>query len=155
MRFSRILVASLLTVALTVSSAQAQNGLGNLGLSYLYGYGGFNTGYSQTTYNQSMPYFSLHPPVYYGKRYTRPYGVSPFAAWPQLQAAQSYKPEPHVNRIMPKPMIIENPCPSCSLNVENQAPSTGRIATREIPVKPVVIDNPYFEEQVQYTAKAK
>ena len=35
---------------------------------------------SQTTYaSESVPYFALHPPVYYGKRVARTYGHSPFA----------------------------------------------------------------------------
>jgi hypothetical protein len=35
-------------------------------------------------YNQidTMPYFSLHPPVYYGRHVARTYGVSPFAMPP-------------------------------------------------------------------------
>lgn len=148
------MVAALLTVTLTVSSAstaQAQIGPGNgLGLSYLYGYQGFPA-YSQTTYNRSQPYFALHPPVYYGKRYTRPYGVSPFAAWPQLQSSAGYQPSPHVNRVMLKPLVIENPCPTCSAEGNVRG---GKVAISESRVpEPVIIDNPYFDPQVQYTAK--
>ena len=57
----------------------------------------FSTGSS--LYNRSLyglgrlplpPYFALHPPVYYGTRYARPYGVSPFAAPPQVQVPSDY-----------------------------------------------------------------
>ena len=37
------------------------------------------------------PYFATNPPVYYGARYSRPYGMSPFAAPPVLQAANGYR----------------------------------------------------------------
>lgn len=37
------------------------------------------------------PYFALHPPVYYGNRHVRPYGLSPFASLPQVAAPGSYQ----------------------------------------------------------------
>lgn len=37
------------------------------------------------------PYFSVHPPVYYGSRHTRPYGMSPFAMYPQVAAPNTYQ----------------------------------------------------------------
>lgn len=37
------------------------------------------------------PYFSVNPPVYYGTRHYRPYGISPFAAPPQVTAPASYE----------------------------------------------------------------
>ena len=36
------------------------------------------------------PYFAMHPPVYYGGRYSRPYGLSPFAAGSMLQPTPTY-----------------------------------------------------------------
>ncbi|MCM2370491.1 hypothetical protein [Aporhodopirellula aestuarii] len=36
------------------------------------------------------PYFALNPPVYYGTRHFRPYGISPFAAPPQVSAPAGY-----------------------------------------------------------------
>lgn len=37
------------------------------------------------------PYFSVNPPVYYGTRHFRPYGLSPFAAPPQVSASSNYQ----------------------------------------------------------------
>lgn len=37
------------------------------------------------------PYFALNPPVYYGTRYARPYGVSPFASPPVVTAPPNYQ----------------------------------------------------------------
>lgn len=39
---------------------------------------------------RTPPYFATNPPVYYGARYTRPYGLSPFAAPPQLTSPAEY-----------------------------------------------------------------
>ena len=152
MKFSRLLCAALLMAALTASSASTAKaqGFGNLGLSYLYGYGGFNAGYSQSVYNSSLPYFSLHPPVYYGKRYTRPYGVSPFASWPQLQSSADYKPTPHVARTMLKPLVINNPCYPASAKA-SKGDLTLKVEEPTV-IQPLVIENPYFKNRVQYTS---
>ena len=37
------------------------------------------------------PYFSLNPPVYYGARHARPYGMSPFASPPVVRPADNYR----------------------------------------------------------------
>lgn len=37
------------------------------------------------------PYFSVVPPVYYGGRYARPYGMSPFAAPPMAERPAGYR----------------------------------------------------------------
>lgn len=98
---------------------------------FLYGYG---LGQAQRYRNNipTPPYFAIHPPVYYGKRFERPYGDSPFASWPTLGANPNYRPElkqdlsqevrnPHVgapessqppmaqNRAVGKRVVIENP----------------------------------------------
>lgn len=55
---------------------------------------GYSLGFAQRyrTNVPTPPYFALHPPVYYGQRYYRPYGASPFASWPMLQPNPSYAP---------------------------------------------------------------
>ena len=40
---------------------------------------------------QTPPYFATNPPVYYGARHARPYGMSPFAAPPMVSAPNSYR----------------------------------------------------------------
>lgn len=71
---------------------------------------GYMFGYSLGQANQfrnrlpAPPYFAVHPPVYYGQRYARPYGESPFASWPLLTAGDDYQPRPHQS-----PVIYANP----------------------------------------------
>jgi hypothetical protein len=40
---------------------------------------------------RTPPYFATNPPVYYGARYARPYGLSPFAAPPMMDAPADYR----------------------------------------------------------------
>lgn len=40
---------------------------------------------------RTPPYFSLSPPVYYGARFSRPYGLSPFAAPPNSSAPGNFQ----------------------------------------------------------------
>jgi hypothetical protein len=125
------------------SRAQAYDD-GNLGLALLFGYNNFNN--RPGVFNNYLPpYFSMHPPVYYGERYYRPYGASPFAAWPQLQANPNYSPRLGATSAN-LGIIVENP--HCQL----QIPSSGQSSEAEMPEivqgqqGPLVIDNPYFEE---------
>jgi hypothetical protein len=93
--------------------------------------------------------------VYYGKRYTRPYGASPFAAWPQLQANSAYAPQPHTDRmqIIPNPYVpCVNDC-TCGNCVASSKQSSSLNVVQQKPVAPLIIDNPYYVPDVQYTAK--
>ncbi len=40
---------------------------------------------------KTPPYFALNPPVYYGARHARPYGLSPFASPPMVGAGENYR----------------------------------------------------------------
>lgn len=152
MKFAKLLIPCVLILASVAPTAKAHDG--GLGLSMLFGYQGFNQFGMNTTF-ASPPYFALHPPVYYGKRYTRPYGASPFAAWPQLQATPGYAPAPHVDRAS----TIMNPhCHGCTVpgavlpgNVISSG--QGGIVNSTQIVEPLVIDNPYYQPNVQYTGK--
>ncbi len=147
MRYAKLLIAGLLTVGLSASAKADGDGLA---LAYLFGYGGFNNA-RVSSFAPSPPYFALHPPVYYGQRYTRPYGASPFAAWPQLQGNAAYAPSKHVERAV----IIDNPHA-----LPASATSTSSSVVANEPMRPLVIENPYFEAaesarqaKVQYTVK--
>lgn len=68
------------------ASAQQQSNLGFLPFGFYQPYG--------ATYGTSLrtpPYFATNPPVYYGARHSRPYGLSPFAAPPQVSPAANYQ----------------------------------------------------------------
>jgi hypothetical protein len=61
------------------------------GCPYYTGYGGF--GWQPSYYaSESLPYFSLHPPVYYSYRVPRTYGYSPFAYPPGVLTPGSEPP---------------------------------------------------------------
>ena len=143
MKFFKTLMLTLVISAFSQAVVSAHNGLG---LAYLYGYRGFASG--TRSYGPPPPYFSMHPPVYYGKRYSRPYGVSPFAAWPQLQANPAYAPERAIRRTqyIVNPHFRDVP----SQIVPTQTPLGGVV--KSLPAKPVEFDNPYFQPPVQYTA---
>ena len=123
---------------------------------------GFQFGYTQGYQNSFRnrlpvpPYFAIYPPVYYGKRFERPYGDSPFAAFPQLRSAPDYYPVPKETPI--RGTTVMNP------HVEH-VPSVkvhGGYANEPVTVAPprggrtgrtVEIINPYAAEQVAIQGK--
>ena len=91
---NKFVVAALLATAATVfvnDSAQAQSP------AAAYGYGVLPYGFYQpygARYGTSLrtpPYFAVNPPVYYGARHARPYGISPFASLPQVAPGAGYR----------------------------------------------------------------
>ena len=84
--------------------AEAQWGLGPAAY--------FNYGYANSLYTRDyVPYYAMHPPVYYSEPVPRTYGYSPFA-YNSFVAT----PSPRVvhygtvsHRPAPKPVVIENP----------------------------------------------
>jgi hypothetical protein len=141
-RLVLLALAALTTTSGSVT-AVAQDPFG-LGYAYLFGYGASNTS-RISSFVPAPPYFALHPPVYYGKRYMRPYGDSPFASWPQLQASASYAPYPAA----PHAQVLVNPyAPCCSpadqAPAEHVSPVVSKRATAAASAEPLVIDNPYF-----------
>ncbi len=81
----------ILTTSLTAGDfAQANHGAGsNLGFLPFGFYQPYGVRYSTSV--RTPPYFALNPPVYYGSRYARPYGDSPFASPPLLTAPADYQ----------------------------------------------------------------
>ncbi len=110
---------------------------------FLYGY---SVGQSQRFRSNlpTPPYFSIYPPVYYGERYARPYGDSPFASWPTLQSNPAYRPEPKQDM---RQGIVN---PYCSPSNEH-VPAPAPVAIG----KKVTIINPYVlvEEEPKIAAK--
>jgi hypothetical protein len=102
----------------------------------------FAFGYSLGQANQfrnrlpAPPYFSIHPPVYYGQRHERPYGESPYASWPLLQANSDYSVQPKRSPVsFANPHVhTETPCGSCGQPKANMAPiQQGKMVTIENP----------------------
>ena len=94
---SLLLAFALIAVAAT--DAHAQFGIGAVG------YGGYGNFYNRSIYadQDRLPYFALHPPVYYSYPVPRPYGYSPFAypgivPTPEFQTQESaVLLNPHMN----------------------------------------------------------
>ncbi|MEX0939486.1 MAG: hypothetical protein WDZ59_16605 [Pirellulales bacterium] len=121
----------LLAAALAVvggSSAQAQDPC--CGGAY-YGYGfGVNRFYQS---NRQIPYFALHPPVYYSYPVPRTYGYSPFA----------YPPTVMTPEVEPEPLTVENTFLPQPAQPEEEATDRSTESTRK--PEPLVVFNPYVE----------
>jgi hypothetical protein len=146
----------ILTCLLALFGGSAAQASDNLGLALLFGYNNFNNRPGVFN-NYQLPYFSLHPPVYYGERYYRPYGASPFAAWPQLQPNPAYSPRLGADSAN-FGVVFENPHCQLPSSMPQQLSdiSEGEIVQRFGEYKgPVVIDNPYFvDAESRYTSVA-
>ncbi len=120
-----------------VSMASAANAQDNgLGYAYLFGYGAANTP-AIRSFVPAPPYFALHPPVYYGQKYTRPYGESPFAAWPQLRSPAGYYPRPAANHIQPVVINFAPAHPQAHMGPAIQAaPESIYSAPSQAPIAP-------------------
>ncbi|MGC6443340.1 MAG: hypothetical protein ACON4H_11825 [Rubripirellula sp.] len=82
-------VASSFAALTEQASANHGNLAGFLPFGYYQPYG---ASYSSSV--RTPPYFATNPPVYYSHRYSRPYGLSPFASPPMLQSPAGYAGRP-------------------------------------------------------------
>lgn len=94
--------------ALTAGRAEAFHGPGNLGFMPFGFYQPYGVRYSNSV--RTPPHFALNPPVYYGSRYSRPYGDSPFASPPLLSAPSSYQVQPAAQFARPPAMVGTEVC---------------------------------------------
>lgn len=123
-RFLVALVAVMALGALSSDSASAQYP-GNFGFQPFGFYQPFGARFSTSI--RTPPYFSTNPPVYYGARHARPYGLSPFAAPPQLQAGPGYQSRlrtEFLEPIVPTPGPQSSPCCSNPYLHSNATPAT-------------------------------
>lgn len=77
---------------------------------------------------RTPPYFALNPPVYYGARYSRPYGLSPFAAPPMLSPPADYHGRTAARFVQPptsNPYIVES-CGTC-VGANDSKQSSGNV----------------------------
>jgi len=94
-----------------------------------FGYPGFFSGFGGGIGGgyRTPPYFAVNPPVYYGARYARPYGISPFPALPQVSAPQGYRARLESGFVQPGEPIqgrSTNPCVSYSETLSVAAKKT-------------------------------
>ncbi|MCY2974429.1 MAG: hypothetical protein NTW52_07140 [Planctomycetota bacterium] len=86
-RFVLVAIVACAGVSSSVQEAKAFDPF--IGSTFMSGY---NNGYSYRL--PTPPYFSIFPPVYYGRRYERPYGDSPFASQSLLGGNPTYNIRP-------------------------------------------------------------
>ena len=126
----RALAFAVLAVSASYASSASAQG-------YLYGGGtlGWPNGFYQ---DEHIPYFSLHPPVYYSRPVARTYGWSPWA----------YPPGVLTPAVTCEPAIIDNPHVE-----ESSQPSRGVFRSNDADQQasrpaPRTVHNPYVEPQV-------
>jgi hypothetical protein len=66
-------------------------------------------GYQTTCHDSHVPYFALHPPVYYSYRVARTYGYSPFAYPPDVYLSNEGETSGLQQPGQPLPLRIDNP----------------------------------------------
>ncbi len=98
------------------------------------GYGWDIAGLYRELYN-NLPYFALHPPVYYSEPVPRPYGYSPFAYPPGTMTPEVVT--------MAQPVTINNPYVMPSMPTSTEVKPIDRSAAVEQAPEPLVIINPY------------
>jgi hypothetical protein len=83
----------------------------------------------------NLPYFALHPPVYYSEPVPRTYGYSPFAYPPGVMTPDVV--------IAPQPVTINNPyVPATKPAVAPAAGADRSTSVNQVP-EPLVIINPF------------
>jgi hypothetical protein len=109
-------------------------------------------GIRYSTSVRTPPYFAVNPPVYYGQRHYRPYGASPFASLPLVQAGTGYRTRgagefgsptlsvPHPSAANVNPFCVDE-------SATQRAPKLVRSETDDQPAA-VVRHNPYVNTQV-------
>ncbi len=114
------LVAALIVFACVPSLSEKASAQfpGDCGMFPFGGFGFYSPyGAQYGTSLRTPPYFATNPPVYYGARYARPYGMSPFAAPPMVTAPSSYRGRLESEFMQPPGAVngpVFNPCVSHS-----------------------------------------
>lgn len=87
----RLLVSCCVAIFAAVSTSDTASAQGPGSYSFLpFGFYQPYGAYYGTSL-RTPPYFALSPPVYYGARHARPYGLSPFASPPLVSAGENYE----------------------------------------------------------------
>ncbi|EMI57994.1 hypothetical protein [Rhodopirellula sallentina] len=111
------------------------------------------------------PYFALNPPVYYGTRHFRPYGISPFAAPPQVSAPAGYHGQAGASGLRARTYEgpVSNPfiCRSASFDapvkkgevVENNWSEADTLATANTFKPGQIRSNPFVEVETHLVSR--
>lgn len=90
---SFLAAAAVLTVSVSFAGQSSAQGVGPSPFGFGFQPFGFYQPYGARygTSIRTPPYFATNPPVYYGARHARPYGISPFASPPVVSPGPSYR----------------------------------------------------------------
>ncbi len=93
------------------------------------------------------PYFALHPPVYYGERYYRSYGESPFARPDYSSRPQRIQAQVIINPFVEQPATAPATPPAPEPKPAEVQPPTDQVTSG-----PQMIINPFYvaEPKVAY-----
>ena len=135
----RYTLASLFVIAAAVlcsdtASAQYPSNLGFIPYGFYQPYGA-----RYGTSLRTPPYFALNPPVYYGARHSRPYGLSPFASPPLVTARGDYTSRLRSQFLQP---TVPTPEPRCNPCISHGAKEVETKPAKEIKLG-AVQSNPF------------
>ena len=137
----RLLVVGFLALAATVTSSPQASA------QYPSNFGFFPWGFYQPygarygTAIRTPPYFATNPPVYYGARHARPYGLSPFASPPLVSPSEGYRSRLRSKFSVPPPRPSEPICNPCVSHSKTIKETPERVAVAVGPVR----TNPFVE----------
>lgn len=147
-RLAVLFVLAVAGVMCSSESAQAQRAAGGFG--YPFFPWGFYQPYGARYANAipNPPYFSLNPPVYYGARYARPYGMSPFASPPVVSAPKGFQGRLRTEfeepvRDTPPPRCNPYLCKSSVVPQPDAKPFVAKTVKQVGPVR----ENPFFSAE--------
>ena len=127
-----LVVLSFLAFMPSVSHAQCGYGNGLFGLQNAYGSSGTLYGLG---FVPVPPYFALHPPVYYGERYFRSYGGSPYARSGVVRRSHQVEAQIRVN-----PHVTRTVKSKPAMKVAKPKPAGDQMA-----IAPQMIINPFYQ----------
>lgn len=136
----RLVVASLMALAASVlvsDTASAQQGFGYSGIPFYPAYGA-----RFVTVPQTPPYFAANPPVYYGSRYARPYGISPFPAPPVVNAPAGYTGQPAAQFYRPPAEVT---APVCNPYITGKRTASPKPSTPKLVTLGKIQTNPFVQ----------
>lgn len=149
----RILAPAMVVVLALAACGQSSANDGFAYSGFPFGLGFYQPyGIRYSTSVRTPPYFALNPPVYYGQRHYRPYGASPFASLPLVQAGSGYQTRAAGERSLPS-LSVPHPSaatinPFCVKEAANsEAPKIVNIQTVEVPAS-IERTNPFAGSQV-------
>lgn len=143
-RFLVICLFAFGAMAISADDAQAQQGFS--GFAPFGFYQPYGARYSN--FLPTPPYFATNPPVYYGARYARPYGLSPFASPPLANAPNSYRGRPLPSFYQPS-RPVGGCCQNPYLTDATPLKEEDQIAFSAAPAKGPMRNNPFVPESIQ------